>query len=139
TAADLIRSEIDKRTGKLQARELLDHFIQNYLPHQYENEPLGAPVFNRESGKPGFLKERTIPTMQEAIESGLTPKFPNAYDAAHASIAEHDRLLSTSDILRKAEAEGVVQRYTDKPDETTGTTTAPPMYSENGDRIVRLD
>ena len=54
---------------------------------------------------------KRLATRAEAVESGLTPKFPNPAEAVGFSLAQQDRYLATADALRKAEGEGVFKRY----------------------------
>ena len=130
--ADVIRAELDKGTEHLKAGGHLDDYIENYMPHQYENEPIGAPIFGRgKGGSPGFLKERTYPTRAEAINAGLTPKFLNPAESAMARLSDQSRYLKTADALQAAEKAGYVTRY--------DANTAPPGLSPEGEPIVRLD
>jgi hypothetical protein len=109
--ADMTRSVMDKDEAKLKAGGHLEDFIENYMPHKWENEPIKAPVADRGRGGPGWQKERTIPTQAEGINSGLTPKYTNPIEAAMAHHAEVKRYLATADAIQLAEKEGVFQRY----------------------------
>lgn len=70
----------DLGTGKLQS------FNENYLPHIWEqegekfNQAIDKAAKRPFEGKKAFLKKRTIETLKEGIEAGLTPVSWNPVD-----------------------------------------------------------
>lgn len=73
--ADELREQMQVRRRKL---ENLDDegkmgFIEDYVSHIYNETP--KPGVTAGTGASHFLRERKIPTYDEALEAGLTPKF----------------------------------------------------------------
>ena len=67
--------------------EVLESYIEHYFPHIWKN-PSGAGKTIRDvlqgkrpfAGRGSFLKRRTIPTIQDGIDMGLTPESWNPVD-----------------------------------------------------------
>ncbi len=84
-AADRMRALLD--SGRDAIRSLgtgkLEHWIQNYFPHLWNNPDDALSFVDRVMSKrslsgPGtFLKQRSMPTLREGIEAGLEPLTPN--------------------------------------------------------------
>src|SRR5262249_40565464 len=67
-AMDLWKTQLQRldRTAQMD-------FIDNYLPHMYENPQQAQQFFSeyRGRGGAGSLQKRTLPTYEDAIEAGL--------------------------------------------------------------------
>lgn len=115
--ASALRDLLDQRreavralgTGKLQ------HFIEDYFPHIWEdpNKPGGilARIFGKRplEGSKAFLKRRTIPTTKEGIEAGLTPVSYNPVDLALLKVHEMDRYIMGQKIFSELKEQGLAQ------------------------------
>lgn len=105
------RKEVqDLGTGKL------DQFIENYLPHMWENVDKARDVYRDamakrplEGGK-AFLKQRSIDTIIEGMDRGLKPVTNNLVDMVMLKLREMDKyIMAHRDIIEPLKQEGLVQ------------------------------
>lgn len=82
-------------------------FIQDYYSHMWKEAPnLVATRMNARQGSGRNLKARSIPTMAEGIEAGLTPKFENPLEATINYANNMSRYLATVDAQAELTANG---------------------------------
>jgi hypothetical protein len=99
--ANALRNEMKQRATAIAADPLTDvsGFIDNYYSHQWREKP-NAQTFlsgtrpRMGSGAP--LKRRTIPTLSEGIEQGLTPTSFDPIETSMRYIANMDRFLASA-------------------------------------------
>lgn len=74
-------------------------YVENYHPHVYENEAGYQKFFNdwtAKQGGPRNLKERTFPTLQEAMEAGFKPKTTNPVEALMSYVGNMNNLIAAN-------------------------------------------
>ena len=100
--ARTFKGGFDKMKADLQKLkpEVLQNYIENYFPHIWEQpsqaRKIIAQVLNGKrpfAGSASFLKQRTIPTMQDGINMGLTPKSWNPVDQFLTKYSEMAQFL----------------------------------------------
>lgn len=122
----------DLGTGKL------EHFIENYFPHIWEQEGDASKVFKRVFGKKpfegpkSFLKKRTLETFQDGLDAGLKPVSDNPVDLALLKIKEMQRYIAAHKVLNAGKDEGYVKfvKIGDKP---------PDGFTKINDRIAEVN
>lgn len=124
--ADAIRKILDD--GRQAVQNLgtgkLDHFIENYFPHIWEDPERAKVAFGQtpleeakiqtggkrpmEGGK-SFLKQRTIPTTAEGIALGLKPVSTNPVDLTLLKLREMQRYVMAHQSLQEMNDQGLVK------------------------------
>lgn len=115
--ADALRTALDEARLRVQALGTgkLEHFIQDYFPHIWEDADAARSVIARILGKrplqgpKSFLKKRTIPTTAEGVEAGLKPVTDNPIDLVLLKLREMNRYVMGQRILQDARAQGLVK------------------------------
>lgn len=107
--AQVFKAAFDSMRQQLQTvkPEALQNYIENYFPHIWERQShvrsaikgllTGKKPF---AGKGGFLKRRTIPTMQDGLDLGFTPKSWNPVDSFLMKYAEMAQFLMAHQTLQ---------------------------------------
>lgn len=100
-AFDQMREEIQKLKP-----EVLQNYIENYWPHLWEKPSVVSNAIRRLlngkrpfAGKASFLKKRTIPTTQEGLDLGFTPKTWNPVEQGLIKYAEMAQFLMAHQTL----------------------------------------
>ncbi len=88
------------------------NFVENYLPHLYEDTGRAQQLFNYDNlvktmGANWFSKERTYELMQMAEADGLKPKFNNVQDFINARLMSGADMLNKTDLLHNLQSIGV--------------------------------
>jgi hypothetical protein len=100
--AATFKSYFDKMKTDLQSLNpnVLRDFIENYFPHIWERPSRAATVFQQVlsgkrpfAGSGSFLRQRTIPTIQDGMALGLKPISYNPVDLFLAKYHEMSRFL----------------------------------------------
>lgn len=89
-------------------------YLKNYLPHRYKDPKAYEQFAKNEAikgGKGAFQKERTIPTLAEAIEYGLKPRTTNVGDMLMDRIHESVVVKTRLDTLKTLENYGEIRPY----------------------------
>lgn len=87
-------------------------FVQNYLPHMYENPDRARQVFNdalgRGRGGAGSLKKRTFPTYEDAMlaHPDLKPFSDNPIEIATRYGLSMQNFIASNDVIERALATG---------------------------------
>jgi hypothetical protein len=155
-AATLMRRLLDEGRDAIRALGTgkLEHWIENYFPHLWENEADARSFVDRVMSKrslsgPGtFLKPRTIPTLREGIEAGLEPLTTNPVDMTLLKLREMNKYLTGQRILAEMKQMGFakfVHAMAHAPDglvkldDKLGTVYGPPHVevTEAFDKLVR--
>jgi hypothetical protein len=124
--AKVFKGAFDHMKGDLQKLNpnILQNYIENYFPHIWKN-PTSAGKTIRETlsgkrpfaGKGSFLKQRTIPTIQDGLDMGLEPVSYNPVDLFLHKYNEQAQFLmahKTIDMMKDAGTAKMV-RIGDKP------------------------
>jgi hypothetical protein len=114
--ASTMRDMLDSRKKEIQALGTgkLESFIENYLPHIWEDSskiPEAIKAFSKrpyEGGK-SFLKKRSIPTLKEGIELGLKPVSYNPVDMVLLKAREMDRYIMAHRTINELKDQGLVE------------------------------
>lgn len=113
--SDVLHKGLDERriaiqalgTGKLQT------FIENYLPHAWENPEKAQTFFSQYrrpfEGSKSFLKQRTIPTLADGIAAGLKPISDNPVDLVLMKMSEMDKYLMAHKVMGEMKDVGTLQ------------------------------
>jgi len=74
-------------------------FVKDYYSHMWKEAPefVEGRIAVSRQGSGRSLKARSIPTMQEGIEAGLTPKYENPIEATLVYASNMSRFLATVD------------------------------------------
>jgi hypothetical protein len=126
--AATFKGYFDKMKAELQSLNpnVLRDFIENYFPHIWERPSHAASVFQQVlsgkrpfAGSGAFLKQRTIPTIQDGIALGLKPVSYNPVDLFLSKYHEISRFLmahKTLGMMKDAGTAKLVRPGTAAPD-----------------------
>ena len=96
--------------------EVLQNYIENYFPHIWERPSVVSQTIRRLlngkrpfAGKGSFLKQRTIPTMQDGIDLGFTPKTWNPVEMFLYKYAEMAQWLMGHQTLQTMKDSGTAK------------------------------
>lgn len=90
-------ADVHKDMGNLTHTQKLG-FVQDYYRHQWKRTPLSDRVFSRE-GMATFTKERKIPTIEEGIKQGLTPRTLDPIQTTLEYVANARRFIATNKVI----------------------------------------
>ncbi len=96
-------------TGKL------ENLIENYFPHLWtkpeQAQGILAQIFGKRPlrGPGSFLKRRSIPTVREGIEAGLTPQSYNPIDQSLLKLHEMDRYVMGQKVINEMKESGLMK------------------------------
>jgi hypothetical protein len=82
-------------------------FIQDYYRHQWVQDATHERVFSKEGGR-SFTKERTIPTIEEGMAKGLTPKTLDPVQTTLEYVDNARRFLASNKVLQEGQKNGDV-------------------------------
>ena len=126
--AATFKNYFDKMKTDLQSLNpnVLRDFIENYFPHIWERPSRAATVFKQVlsgkrpfAGSGSFLRQRTIPTIQDGLALGLKPVSYNPVDLFLAKYHEMSRFLmghKTLGMMKDAGTAKLVRPGTAPPD-----------------------
>ena len=118
-------------TGKL------EHFIDDYFPHIWADPEAAAKVFgaatakNPLEGGKSFLKQRTIPTIQEGMARGLKPITDNPVDMVLLKAREMDKYILAQRFMAEMKEREFVKFV-------QAGSKAPDGYMRLDDKIARV-
>lgn len=113
-AADQIRQTYDGWKQKVQATlrpQDVPNFIQDYYTHIWKEKPgqvLGA-ISKQGSGR--NFKARSLPTIEDGIKAGLTPKYENPIESTMAYSQNMAKYVATHDMLGELKTQGYAKWY----------------------------
>ena len=114
--ADVQREAVQARKAKIEALDSTAkaEFREDYLPHIYKDLGAAKQEFSGPSkeGSGRFLKERTIPTLKEAMAKGLEPITLDPLEMTQRYVDTMDRFLATREVLDKWKQDGTAKPYT---------------------------
>lgn len=82
-------------------------FIQDYYRHQWVRNDVSDRVFSKE-GNRSFMKERAIPTIEEGIAAGLTPRTLDPVQTTLEYVTNARRFIAANKILNEGQRVGDV-------------------------------
>jgi len=104
------------RIEKILPDDKIPNFIEDYYVHMWKDDPAkvndSLGQFYSKQGSGRNFKARSIPTLAEGIEAGLTPKIENPVDATMAYVNNMNRFLASHDILQELDGLGYAQKHT---------------------------
>ncbi len=138
-AARRIREMLDGRRREVQAlgKGKLEHFIQDYFPHIWEDPEAAAKTFAQILGKrplegsKNFLKKRSIDTFSEGIKAGLKPISDNPVDLVLLKLREMDRYILGQKMLAEMKGKGLAKFV-------PAMERAPEGFTKIDDRIAQV-
>jgi hypothetical protein len=101
--ADTTREILDTKRKEIQALGTgkLEHFIEDYFPHLWKDPEEAEDIFKRAAiakaplqGSKSFLKQRTIPTIQEGRALGLEPATEDPVEMVLLKAREMDKYIT---------------------------------------------
>lgn len=112
--AEGLRTLLDTEAARIQALGTgkLQQLIEHYLPHIWTDPEAAARVIGQMSakrpfkGSQSFTKHRTIATMREGLEAGLTPVTYNPVELALLKFREMRRFRMAVQIMKLEKANG---------------------------------
>jgi diguanylate cyclase (GGDEF)-like protein len=115
--ADEMRKILDTWRDKVRGLGdgYLDSFIENYFPHywrrQDEAQRMVASIMGRRPlrGPASFLKMRTIPSIKEGIEAGLTPLTTNPLIMTLLKAREMQRFVTGVTLMKRFKEDGLAR------------------------------
>lgn len=116
-AATTIRGILDSARDQIQqlGTGALDHFITDYFPHIFTDPEKAADAFRIAysktpmEGSKAFLKERSFPTIAEALAAGLEPISTNPVDLTLLKLREMQRYYMAHQSLNEMKDAGLVK------------------------------
>lgn len=116
--ADGIRKALDTERDKIRALGTgkLDNFIENYFPHIWQDPNaasawLGKVLGRRPmEGSKSFLKQRTIPTVQEGMEAGLVPVSYDPVELTMLKLREMRKYRMAQEVIGDMKSRGLLQK-----------------------------
>lgn len=114
-AADNIRDVFDRYRNRI-AESLGEEgptFIDDYYTHMWKESPqaVGSRMQMSRQGSGRNLKARSIPTLAEGIEAGLTPVYENPVEATMAYAQNMSKYIATVDTLKELDSLGLAKWY----------------------------
>lgn len=82
-------------------------FIEDYYRHQWVQDDKAERIFSKEGGK-SFVKERSIPTIEEGIAKGLTPKTLDPVQTTLEYVDNARKFIASNKILQQGQDAGDV-------------------------------
>jgi hypothetical protein len=133
--ADTLRKQVQDRAAKISADPLYSAqtFVQDYFSHQWTDPQAAATKWSgsgRGQGSTAPLKQRSIPTITEGIERGLTPRY-DPIEMQMRYIANIDRLLAHNKVFQTGLSSGMI-RYFDPGQQPAGWMKLEGRLSEKG-------
>lgn len=114
--ANTLRTEFDKRVGKLQALPSTQQaaFIDDYFPHFWKDPKAAQTVANEfggmsRQGSGASLRKRSMPTIADGLAAGLQPLSTNPLEMTMRYVTSMDRFIAAAEVLDTANAAGTVQ------------------------------
>lgn len=109
-----MQAEFQKRIDAIRAISpgTLDHVIENYFPHLWEDPIKAGKWYQREFGKrplegnKSFLKQRVHATMKDGMAAGLKPVSTNPVDLVLAKMAQMDKFLALHEFRKDLQDRG---------------------------------
>jgi hypothetical protein len=102
------------RVQKVLPANAVPHFIQDYYAHIWKEKPsvVGEKLGSAsKQGSGRSFKQRTLPTIEDGIKAGLTPKFENPIETTMAYSQNMSRYVATHDMLKELKTQGYAKWY----------------------------
>lgn len=137
--ADELRKLLDTWAKNVQdlGEGHLENLIENYLPHVWtdfekaKSTYMSAMARRPMRGPMTFLKKRTIPTLREGIDMGLTPLTLNPLILTLLKVHEMQKFVSGVTMMRAYKASGLARYF-------PATQRAPDGWVKINDAIARV-
>jgi len=113
-ALGYMRDYLDRQFQQMKDRGIAPNYIEDYFPHMWKDTKQASAVMSQYvhaplEGTKGHLKERTIPTVQDGINMGLTPLYDNPLDMFKANTLDRDKYIYAHEMFDSMKESGVVQ------------------------------
>ena len=136
--AKLMRTMLDERRDAVQSlgTKKLEHFIEDYFPHIWENTREARTIFMNLAKRPlegskNFLEERTIDSIAQGLALGLKPISDNPVDLVLLKLREMDKYLMAHHALADLEAAGQLTFH-------RANVETPQGYSKIDDKVATV-
>lgn len=111
--ADAQREAVQLRRDKIEAMDSTSQaqFREDYLTHMYKDPNAAVKAFTgpAKEGSGRFLKERTIPTLKEAMARGLEPITLDPLEMTQKYVETMDRFIATREVIDQWKADGTAE------------------------------
>ncbi len=101
-----IYDDVHKAMGQLNKSQKMG-FVEDYYRHQWVRDDTSERIFSKEGNK-SFTKERTIPTIEDGIAMGLTPKSLDPVQTTLEYVTNARRFIAANKILNEGQRAGDV-------------------------------
>src|SRR5581483_1983265 len=110
-----LRDILDQRRREVAERGRLQQALENYFPHIWKNPDQARAALAQwhargplQGGK-GFLKQRSIDSIEAGLEAGLEPASRNPVTMTLLKIREMDKWITAHDALQQMKGAGVAK------------------------------
>lgn len=117
--AKAARDVIGTHEAELKKKGYLSTFVDHYMGHLWEDpnnpnataEEISARINSKRSlaGGETYRKQRSMPTYQDGIDAGLTPRSWNPVDLVKMKADEVDKSIAGRDMFNEAKEQGLLK------------------------------
>lgn len=109
-----MRSRFDELFTKAKAAGMDIGYLQNYITHIWKQSPEDVKALYKSAKSTfGFSSERTIPTYEEGIKMGLTPKYDNPSAILGEYAQKMEETLANLDFVNNLKASNLIVKAGD--------------------------
>lgn len=101
-----IYNEVHQDLGQINKSQKAG-FIEDYYRHQWVRDDVSDRIFSKE-GSRSFIKQRSIPTIEEGMKLGLTPRSLDPVQTTLEYVTNARRFIAANKIIQEGERVGDV-------------------------------
>lgn len=110
-----VRQLLDQKHAQLKAAGVDIGYLQDYMPHQWENLDKVKKDYKVLNQRAGIQNERVIPTLREGINMGFKPKTSDYRIAVKNYLDAADKLLANREYFNTLKKQGLVFEAASRP------------------------
>ncbi len=110
--ADTLRTAFEQRAAKIAAMPTHQQmaFVQDYYPHFWQDPAQAAAYVNSgavgKQGSGASMKARSMPTIEQGIQAGLTPVTTNPLEATMRYVTSMDKFIAQQRVFNEGVRNG---------------------------------
>lgn len=109
SAVKTLKTETDRLFNEAKKSGIDIGYKEDYIPHAWKESPEQVrQLYKNVSTKFGFSGERTIPTYEEGIKMGLTPKFNSPKQLVAEYISKLEKTKANIEYINELKKQGVI-------------------------------